>query len=430
LVGDILKLAETPIGKTWTSVSKYGLRAGLQDAAARWARSRLGVPFDVAGDYDWILSQDNPARLPAPKAGPLRINWLTPDVRGRGVRSGGLSTIFRTIQQLERWGHKNRVYVLAETEIDEARATDFVRRNYFPIEARIEEFKGETVDSDALIATSWVTAYVARKLGNTARKFYFVQDLEHLFYPEGSLCEFARQTYRWGFHGITVGRWIADVLHAEFEMECSPFGLSYDREVYSPNGSRRVREQRKRVLFYARPQTERRGFELGVLALSVVAKKRPDVEFVLVGFPPRRMRIPFRAVFPGVLSPTELAELYRGCDVALVLSHTNLSLLPLELMACGCAVVSNRGRNVEWLLTQEAAQLADPTPESLAEAVLNLLKNEELCARKSAAGLAFAERTDWISEIKRIEGAFHRGLGLSENWQSIPVGVRSSLSAG
>ena len=431
LVGDILKLAETLIGKTWTSVSKYGLRAGLQDAAARWARSRLGVPFDVAGDYDWILSQDNPARLPAPKAGPLRINWLTPDVRGdvRAVRSGGLSTIFRTIQQLERWGHKNRVYVLAGTAIDEARATDFVRRNYFPIEARIEEFKGETADSDALIATSWVTAYAARKLGNTARKFYFVQDLEHLFYPEGSLCEFARQTYRWGFHAITVGRWLAEVLHAEFEMECSPFGLSYDREVYSPNGSRRVRAQQKRVLFYARPQTERRGFELGVLALSVVSKQRPDVEFVLVGFPPRRMRIPFRAVFPGVLSPTELAELYRGCDVALVLSHTNLSLLPLELMACGCAVVSNRGRNVEWLLTEETTQLANPTPESLAAAVLNLLNNEALRARKSAAGLAFAQRTDWISEIKRIEGAFHRGLGLSENWQSMPGGVRSSPSA-
>jgi len=427
LVGNILKLAETPIGKIWTSVSKYGLRAGLQDAAARWARSRLGVPFDVARDYDWILSQDNPARLPAPKAGPLRINWLTPDVRG--LRSGGLSTIFRTIQQLERWGHQNRVYVLARTAIDEARATDFVRRNYFPIEARIEEFKGETADSDVLIATSWVTAYVARRLGNTARKFYFVQDLEHLFYPEGSLCEFARQTYRWGFHAITAGRWVADVLHAEFAMECSPFGFSYDREVYSPNGSRRVREQRKRVVFYARPQTERRGFELGVLALSLVAKKRPDVEFVLVGFPPRRMRIPFRAVFPGVLSPTELAELYRGCDVALVLSHTNLSLLPLELMACGCAVASNRGRNVEWLLTEETTQLANPTPESLAEAVLNLLNNEDLCARQSAAGLAFAQRTDWTSEIKRIEGAFHRGLGLSENWQSTPGGVRSSLSA-
>jgi glycosyltransferase involved in cell wall biosynthesis len=361
------------------------------------------------------MGPDCPATLQAPDPGPLRINWLTPDVRGAG--SGGLFNIFRTIQGLERWGHKHRVYVLARTSIDEARATEFVRKNYFPIEARIEEFKGKTADSDALIATSWVTAYVARKLGNTARKFYFVQDLEHLFYPEGSLCEFARQTYRWGFYGIAAGRWIADVLHAEFEMECSHFGFSYDRESYSPNGNCSVPYPKNRVLFYARPKTERRGFELGLLALSIVAKKMPDTEFVLVGFPPRSIRLPFLAVIPGSLSPCELATLYRNCKVALVLSFTNLSLLPLELMACGCAVVSNCGPNVEWLLSDDIARLAKPTPEALADGIIALLADERMRARKVAASLAFVKRTDWSLEIKRIESALYRGL-------NIPAGGR------
>jgi len=338
------------------------------------------------------------------------INWLTPDVRGVG--SGGLFNIFRAIQQLEQRGHKHRVYVLARTAVDEARATEFVRRNYFPIEARIEEYKGKTADSDALIATSWDTAYVARKLGNTARKFYFVQDLEHLFYPEGSQCEFARQTYRWGFHGITAGRWIADVLHTEFEMECSPFGFSYDRESYSPNGDCSLPCPKNRVLFYARPKTERRGFELGVLALSIVAKKLPNTEFVLVGFPPRSIRLPFLAVVPGTLARYELATLYRSCKVALTLSFTNLSLLPLELMACGCAVVSNCGPNVDWLLNDDIARLAKPTPEVLAEAIIALLEDEEMRARKVAAGLAFAKRTDWNLEIKKIESALYRGLNI------------------
>jgi glycosyltransferase involved in cell wall biosynthesis len=252
------------------------------------------------------------------------------------------------------------------------------------------------------------------------RKFYFVQDLENRFYAEGSLAEFAKETYRWGFYGITLGCWIADALRKEFGMECSPFGFSYDREVYSPDGSRRLSEQKNRVLFYARPHTERRGFELGLLALSLVAKKRPDVEFVLVGFRPERIRIPFRVVLPGLLSPTELAESYRSCHVALVLSHTNLSMLPLELMACGCAVVSNHGANVEWLLTEETTQFAAPTPESLAEATLTLLHDEKLRARKVAAGLAFAQRTDWISEIKKIEIAFYRGLNIPGSNLDIP----------
>src|SRR5207248_7472738 len=130
---------------------------------------------------------------------------------------------------------------------------------------------------------------------------------------------------------------------------------------------------RKRVLFYARPETERRGFELGAFALSIVAKKLPEVEFVFVGCSPQLVDFPFRALFLGVVPISDLGSLYRSCDVALVLSHTNLSLLPLELMACGCAVVSNEGPNVEWLLTDECVQFAKSSPRPLAEAIIELL---------------------------------------------------------
>jgi glycosyltransferase involved in cell wall biosynthesis len=362
-------------------------------------------------DYAWILSQDNPAKLRAPNAGPLKINWFLP---GLGGASGGELNVFRTIYYLEQWGHENRVYVAGKNMPSGTDAQELVRHFYFPIKAPIELLAGKVPDSDALVATEWTTAYAVRSVSNTAKKFYFVQDLEHCFYPEGSLAEFAKETYRWGFHGISLGLWIAKVLNDEFGMPCSPFGFSFDREIYSRNGERSDRGPKNRVLFYARPATERRGFELGVLALSLVAQKRPDVEFVLVGFRPQRMSLPFRAVLPGVLTPTELAELYRACDVGLVLSHTNVSMLPLELMACGCAVVSNRGANVEWLLTDKTTQLANSTPESLAVAVLTLLENEKLYSRKVAAGLAFAEQTDWISETRAVESGFYQGLGIAE----------------
>jgi glycosyltransferase involved in cell wall biosynthesis len=395
------------LGRVWSSVSNYGLSAGLQDALARWSRHRLHIAQDVLGDYSWVLNEDRPATLRTPATGPLRINWLVPNV---SEASGGFFNVIRAIYHLERWGHQHRIYVVGKSTLNGAQATKLVRKYYFPIKAEVELFKGTVANSDALVATLWRTAYAARALGNTARKFYFVQDLEHLFYPEGSLGEFTKQTYRWGFHGITAGRWIADVLQTEFGMECSAFGFSYDREIYSPHGARRLADGKKRVLFYARATTERRGFELGILALSLVAKKMQETEFVLVGFPPRSIQLPFAAIFPGTLTIPELAALYRSCSVALVLSLTNLSLLPVELMACGCAVVSNSGPNVEWLLSDETTQLANPTPEALADAILALLSNEQLRSRKAAAGLALAQRTDWASEIKTIESAFYRGL--------------------
>ncbi|HUK87740.1 MAG TPA: glycosyltransferase family 4 protein [Terriglobales bacterium] len=405
-----MRSRQSPLGKVWASISKYGLRAGLRDAAARWGRGQLKLPYDVLGDYGWVLAPDRPARLKAsPGPAPRSINWLVPDV---SWGSGGLFNIFRSIRHLEQWGHKNRVYVVGAAGRGSALA-QVVNRKYFPIQGSVEPFTGEVSDSDALIATSWVTAYAARALENTARKFYFVQDLEHLFFPPGSLHEFAKQTYAWGFHGITAGRWIAEVLQHEFGMMCSPFSFSYDREIYSARGRRRLPEGKKRVLFYARPASERRGFELGVLALSLVAQKMPEVEFVLVGFPRQALRLPFSAVLPGVLPPAELSALYRSCAVALVLSHTNLSLLPLELMACGCAVVSNSGPNVEWLLTAEAAQLTPSTPPAMADAILALLGDEGLRTRKAAAGLVLAQSTDWEVEGRKIEAGLQRGLELA-----------------
>jgi len=226
-----------------------------------------------------------------------------------------------------------------------------------------------------------------------------------MFYAPGSVYEFARRTYQFGFRGITLGSWIADVLRREFNMDCSSFGFSYDRDAYASTGSRLLPAGKKRVLFYARPETERRGFELGILSLSLVAKKMPEVEFVLVGFPRQPLQLPFAAIFPGILPISELGALYRSCDVALVLSHTNVSMLPLELMACGCAVVSNMGPNVEWLLTDQTVQLAKPDPKSLAEAIIELLQTDQLRLRKIEAGLAFAQSTDWTKEIRTIESA-------------------------
>jgi glycosyltransferase involved in cell wall biosynthesis len=380
---------------------RSGLRFGMNTVATTFARKYFRVPPRVFPDLEGVLHEERPACLSVRRSGPLEINWLLPSI---AAAHGGLLNVFRTIQQLEAWGHENRVYVQGRLPGGSAAAKEHIRKSYFHINAEVEALSDNIKDSDALIATSWPTAYAARSIGNTAQKFYFVQDIEYMFYAPGGLYEFARQTYRFGFRGITLGPWIADVLRREFNMECSAFGFSYDRGAYAFTGSRLLPPGKKRVLFYARPETERRGFELGVLALSLVAKKMPEVEFALVGTR-QMLDLPFPAIFSGVLPISELGALYRSCDVALVLSHTNLSMLPLELMACGCAVVSNEGPNVEWLLTDQTVQLAKPDPKSLAEAVIELLETDRLRLRKSDAGLAFARSTDWTKEIRTIESA-------------------------
>jgi len=391
-------------------VSKLFRRDALQRAriaiVKSLARKYLTVPLDVASQYQFVLGPDNPPRLRKVASQKLTINWI---LAGITSAHGGLFNIFRTIQQLEAWGHTNRIYVLGSLQMRSAEMREQVRKHYFPIHAEIAALSEGIKDCDALLATSWPTAYAARGIGNTVAKFYFIQDIEYMFYAPGSLHEFAKQTYRFGFHGITAGSWISAVLKRNFGMDCTSFGFSFDRGAYSHDGPSALPASKQRVLFYARPETERRGFELGILTLWLVAQKRPDVEFVLVGFPPGSLQLPFPAVFPGVLPLSKLAALYRSCDVALVLSHTNLSLLPLELMASGCIVVSNSGANTEWLLKEDYARLAPLDPVRLSQTLIEVLEDDQMRNNLVAAGLAFAQSTDWSQEIKTIESAITAG---------------------
>ena len=381
---------------------RKGFRPAIRKGVAKIAQKYSGSTFDVPEYLDVVWSDDQPAYLQALPSGPLRINWILPEI---SAGQGGFVNIFRTVKQLEDWGHQNRIYILGKPLRSVSSIKQLICDRYFRINAQVEEFSEAIGDSDALIATFWPTAYAARRIGNTARKFYFVQDLEYMFYAPGSLYELARQTYQFGFRGITAGAWIADVLRREFNMECSSFGFSYDRDLYASTGSRLLPEGKKRLLFYARPETERRGFELGLLALSLVARRMPNVELVLAGLASRSIDLPFPATCLGVLPLSRLGSLYRSCDVALVLSHTNLSLLPLELMACGCAVVSNQGPNVEWLLSRETAHLAKADPVSLADHITDLFHSDKLRRRQIQAGLALAETTSWTKELRAIESA-------------------------
>ena len=140
-----------------------------------------------------------------------------------------------------------------------------------------------------------------------------------------------------------------------------------------------------------------------LININSLNKTLPDVEFVLAGWDASNYHIPFTHLNAGVVPHHELPDLYSQCDAALVLSLTNISLLPLELMACGCPIISNRGPNVEWQLQDgENAALADATPEALAATIVQVLGDNELRQRLISNGFKFAKATDWSQEGKKV----------------------------
>ncbi|MEH6518553.1 MAG: glycosyltransferase family 4 protein [Halioglobus sp.] len=335
------------------------------------------------------------------------INWVIPEFQ---VGSGGHLNIFRVIKKLEDLGFVCRINIDGETHFTSAKeARDCVRENFFPIEAEVSIGRDGLLPAAATFATGWDTAYTVRDFRGSGKKYYFVQDFEPDFFALGSEAVFAENTYRFGFRGITAGDWLAEKLRSEYDMETSSFGFSYDHELYKPHP--RLHPEKKRVFFYARPVTPRRGFELGILTLNQIHQQNPDIEFVLAGWDLSGVHLPFPCLSAGVVSLEELPDLYSQCDVALVLSLTNLSLLPLEAMACGCAVVSSRGANAEWLLNDDVVKFADLTPEALSTAILDLFAAPEELASLKRRGLSYSQSTSWETEVDKIAAVIREDLG-------------------
>jgi O-antigen biosynthesis protein len=363
---------------------------------------------DVIGFYDFVLTADAGVMSAASSANldQRTINWLIPDF---GIGSGGHLNIFRYIQMLEGRGYKNTICLVgAHRHSSAAQARALICEHFFELQADVV-FGAENLNPAYFsFATSWITAYALRGFGATAHKLYFVQDFEPAFYAHGSEYDFAEQTYKLGFTGVCAGNWLSDKLSRDYGMPCFSLGFSFDRELYQQTPRRESHV--KRVFCYCRPPTLRRGLESTMLALDLVGREMPDVKFIFAGWDMGNYRFPHEHLNAGVLSLKELPDLYSQCDVGLVISFTNLSLLPLELMACGCVVVSNDGPNNEWLLSDSNCVLTESSPAKIAEGILNILKDDEKRHELAQHARAFAASTDWELEGERLHSILQQFL--------------------
>nr|WP_282569240.1 glycosyltransferase family 4 protein [Aliiroseovarius sp. S1339] len=183
-------------------------------------------------------------------------------------------------------------------------------------------------------------------------------------------------------------------------MKCGAVSFGVDNDFYFPYEPR----ERKtfNILFYSRHVTPRRFFEIGLTALSRVCAANPNVSVTFVGGDVSGVEIPFKHVNCGEQKLEALPDLYSQSDLALVLSGTNLSLLPLEIAACGCPVIMNDSPSARWLLPEDAATYAPIDPELMAQEILKLVNDADLRAKKAARAREIALASSWDAEGDRF----------------------------
>jgi glycosyltransferase involved in cell wall biosynthesis len=358
------------------------------------------------------LERRAPISVPKTVAGePIRINWV---MGPAGPGSGGHTTISRIINYLQAKGYDNRVYFYNVYGGDQ-KYYEFLARTHYGITCDIGNVRAGMVDAHAVVATSWPSAYAVYNARSAGKRFYFVQDYEPYFYPVGTNSALAENTYRMGFHGITAGRWLADKLSREFGMETDHFPFGCDTARYRRDPSAR----RSGIAFYARRETPRRAVELGLLALELFAKRQPQIEVHLFGSD--IVDVPFKFIDHGVASPDRLNDIYNACFAGLTLSLTNVSLVPHEMLACGCIPIVNDADHNRLVLANPSVRYASLTPHSLAAALEAVVCAPDFDAISSNAAASVLS-TSWDTAGAAVEEAICRSLLTAIEPVSIPLG--------
>ena len=145
------------------------------------------------------------------------------------------------------------------------------------------------------------------------------------------------------------------------------------------------------MVFYAKPDVARRGFQIGVLALEEFHRRHPEVEIHLFGDSSANVNFP--ATRHGVLTPTDLAALFNRCAAGLALSFTNISLIAEEMLACGTIAVVNDSPYARADLDHPEVAWAFPTPVGLADALSRVVEAPDAAERAvRAAGAIRADK--------------------------------------
>lgn len=207
----------------------------------------------------------------------------------------------------------------------------------------------------SIIYTNWQSyyqyAYVSAK-----NKFMFVQDGEFWFFPMGSTYYVSAVPYRDPeVVKICLGDWLVrslaickgPVLSVPFPTTLIP--NDHSRVIKNHNFKEIV------VLVYVKHSFRRAG---GIL-LAQLKRAHPNVEgyqikFRVIGYEPSlifKSRYPKNIHFLGYVNEGVMQEELLKCDIGLVYSCTNVSLLPFQLAACGKPIleISNGGAEIEQL---------------------------------------------------------------------------------
>lgn len=343
----------------------------------------------------------------------LDIHWVMPDF---SPGAGGHMTIFRVIRYLETFGHKNTIWIYGATlHEDPDSAYQDIVKHFQLIKAEVYFIEANDFDKckgDVIFATDWGSVNIVNALEKFKRRFYFVQDHEVEFYAQGSHAIAAKNTYSADFDCICASPWLENLMTNRYGRWAKAFWLSVDFDIYHRPIEPSVHSDNRKfkIAFYSRHFTSRRAVELGFLALEKLSEYNLDIEVHCFGAPLPFDSAPFECIDHGICSPSELAKLYQQCDLGIVFSATNYSLIPQEMMACGLPVAELDCESTRAIFPEDVVTFLSTDPYLMAQQIKALVFNDDQLLVQSEKAFKWVKNFTWFNTAKVVEDAIYERL--------------------
>lgn len=331
----------------------------------------------------------------------MRINFLVPEI----VRSGGIRTVFEYANRITSLGHKVTVYTpiipfnayrpklylpilkhQLKYTLRQLSGKPYMPENIYPYKFELKAVPAVNnmfIDNaDAIVATSWTTAYHVNSLGSQkGKKFYLIQDYE----VWNSNPVRAANSYKLPLSRTVVSEYLHELLINKFNSDSVIIsaGVNFDdfyveNKVFNKNP----------VIVFNDHQLENKNVKGLLNALKKIKNKYPFISakcFAVNKF----NELPEFVQFYKNPTDDELRNIYQSSDIFLFASlYEGFGTPPAEAMACKCALVANAVAAIpEYSKHMHSALHCDPNnPDELVNGVSYLIENRNELKRIANEG--------------------------------------------
>lgn len=313
---------------------------------------------------------------------PKRINNVVMILPNIYPNLGGITSALRILTSIQKHGCQVTIAVIDNMNIEEAKKNAV---------CCIPEFKGEVIKAkdclqneyDVCIATNWYTAYWARKFGGY--KVYFVQDYEPEFYEANDFSYLAKETYGFGYHIISLGKWNIEKIQKNVsdlrgKLDYVDFPYSKSEYVYHNRDYLSYKDKKEiNIACYIRYI----GRRIPYICEYILDRTKTSLE--AEGY---RINICFFGIDKhnrfkcgknlGKLSRRELSNLYQNSDFGMVASMSNISLVPYEMLASGLPLIEFQQGSYSYFLDNDTAILTDFDYRTLVSKITEVIEHPEI----------------------------------------------------